>query len=116
LRWRSAIETTSTLELSWLGGVFGQRVVPLGVEKFGQTGNLADLYAAYRLDGDAITDLANAAEAWGMRALRAVNSKVLEGGDIQGSALGKWRMNFGLYFYAEPMDAPQPEELQRDGT
>jgi len=48
--------------------------------------------------------------------LRAVNSKVLEGGDIQGSALGKWRMNFGLYFYAEPMDAPQPEELQRDGT
>jgi hypothetical protein len=25
-------------------------------------------------------------------------------------------MNFGLYFYAEPMDAPQPEELQRDGT
>ena len=68
------------------------------------------------VDGDAITDLANAAEAWGMRALRAVNSKVLEGGDIQGSALGKWRMNFGLYFYAEPMDAPQPEELQRDGT
>jgi pyruvate dehydrogenase E1 component len=41
--------------LSWLGGVLGQRVAPLGVEKFGQTGNLADLYAAYRLDGDAIT-------------------------------------------------------------
>ena len=42
--------------LSWLGGVLGQRVAPLGVEKFGQTGNLADLYAAYRLDGDAITE------------------------------------------------------------
>ncbi len=42
--------------LSWLGGVIGQRVAPLGVEKFGQTGNLADLYAAYRLDGDAITE------------------------------------------------------------
>ncbi|HVI06318.1 MAG TPA: transketolase, partial [Sphingomicrobium sp.] len=41
--------------LSWLGGVVGQRVVPLGVEKFGQTGNLAELYAAYRLDGEAIT-------------------------------------------------------------
>jgi pyruvate dehydrogenase E1 component len=42
--------------LSWLGGVLGQRVAPLGVEKFGQTGNLADLYAAYRLDGIAITE------------------------------------------------------------
>jgi pyruvate dehydrogenase E1 component len=42
--------------LSWLGGVLGQRVAPLGVEKFGQTGSLADLYAAYRLDGDAITE------------------------------------------------------------
>jgi len=42
--------------LSWLGGVLGQRVAPLGVEKFGQTGSLADLYAAYRLDGAAITE------------------------------------------------------------
>jgi pyruvate dehydrogenase E1 component len=42
--------------LSWLGGVIGQRVAPLGVDRFGQTGNLADLYAAYRLDGDAITE------------------------------------------------------------
>ena len=40
--------------LSWLGGVLGQRVAPLGVDRFGQTGNLSDLYAAYRLDGDAI--------------------------------------------------------------
>jgi pyruvate dehydrogenase E1 component len=42
--------------LSWLGGVRGQRVAPLGVEKFGQTGNLAELYATYRIDGDAITE------------------------------------------------------------
>ena len=42
--------------LSWLGGVLGQRVAPLGVERFGQTGNLVDLYAAYRLDGAAITE------------------------------------------------------------
>ena len=42
--------------LSWLGGVLGQRVAPLGVEKFGQTGSLGDLYAAYRLDGEAITE------------------------------------------------------------
>ena len=50
------IADAAPASLSWLGGVFGQRVVPLGVEKFGQTGNLADLYAAYRLDGDAITE------------------------------------------------------------
>jgi pyruvate dehydrogenase E1 component len=42
--------------LSWLGGVLGQRVAPLGVEKFGQTGNLRDLHAAYRLDDEAITE------------------------------------------------------------
>jgi pyruvate dehydrogenase E1 component len=42
--------------LSWLGGVLGQRVAPLGVERFGQTGSLTDLYAAYRLDGAAITE------------------------------------------------------------
>jgi pyruvate dehydrogenase E1 component len=42
--------------LSWLGGVLGQRVAPLGVDRFGQTGSLSDLYAAYRLDGDAIVE------------------------------------------------------------
>jgi len=42
--------------LSWLGGVVGHRVAPLGVEKFGQTGSLVELYAAYRLDGNAITE------------------------------------------------------------
>lgn len=42
--------------LSWLGAVRGHRVAPLGVDRFGQTGNLADLYAEYRLDGEAITE------------------------------------------------------------
>jgi pyruvate dehydrogenase E1 component len=50
------IADAAPASLSWLGGVVGQRVAPLGVEKFGQTGNLADLYAAYRLDGSAITE------------------------------------------------------------
>jgi pyruvate dehydrogenase E1 component len=49
------IADAAPASLSWLGGVLGQRVAPLGVEKFGQTGSLADLYAVYRLDGDAIT-------------------------------------------------------------
>jgi pyruvate dehydrogenase E1 component len=50
------IADAAPASLSWLGGVLGHRVAPLGVGKFGQTGSLADLYAAYRLDGDAITE------------------------------------------------------------
>jgi pyruvate dehydrogenase E1 component len=50
------IADAAPASLSWLGGVLGQRVAPLGVEKFGQTGSLAELYATYRLDGDAITE------------------------------------------------------------
>ncbi len=46
----------SPAALSWLGGVHGQRVSPLGVENFGQTGTLPDLYRAYRLDADAIIE------------------------------------------------------------
>ena len=44
--------------LSWLGGVRGQRVSPLGVDHFGQTGDLVDLYSEYRLDAVAIIDAA----------------------------------------------------------
>jgi len=44
--------------LSWLGGVMGMRVCPLGVDRFGQTGDLPDLYRAYRLDTDAIVEAA----------------------------------------------------------
>ncbi|WP_443027037.1 transketolase [Sphingomonas sp. GB1N7] len=42
--------------LSWLGGVRGMRVSPLGTDRFGQTGDLPDLYRRYRLDTDAIID------------------------------------------------------------
>ena len=41
---------------SWLGGVRGQRVVPLGPDRFGQSGDLPDLYAEYGVDVDAILD------------------------------------------------------------
>jgi pyruvate dehydrogenase E1 component len=44
--------------LSWLGGVLGMRVSPLGIDRFGQTGDLQDLYGKYRLDADAIADAA----------------------------------------------------------
>ena len=42
--------------LSWLGGVHGMRVSPLGTDRFGQTGDLPDLYSEYRLDSAAIID------------------------------------------------------------
>lgn len=48
----------SPAALSWLGGVRGMRVSPLGVDRFGQTGDLPDLYRTYRLDTDAIMDAA----------------------------------------------------------
>jgi pyruvate dehydrogenase E1 component len=44
--------------LSWLGGVKGMRVSPLGTDRFGQTGDLPDLYRTYRLDADAIIEAA----------------------------------------------------------
>ena len=44
--------------LSWLGGVRGMRVSPLGVDRFGQTGDLPDLYQTYRLGVDAIVEAA----------------------------------------------------------
>ena len=44
--------------LSWLGGVRGMRVSPLGTDRFGQTGDLPDLYRTYRLDSDAIVEAA----------------------------------------------------------
>ncbi|MBL4786151.1 MAG: transketolase [Cohaesibacteraceae bacterium] len=44
------------LSLAWLGSVRGHRVEPLGVEHFGQTGNLNDLYGHHRIDVDAIID------------------------------------------------------------
>jgi len=40
--------------LSWLGAVRGQRIQPLGVADFGQSGDIPDLYAAYGLDAGAI--------------------------------------------------------------
>ncbi|MEL6335062.1 MAG: transketolase [Pseudomonadota bacterium] len=44
--------------LSWLGGVRGHRTRSLGVEHFGQSGNIADLYRAYRIDTAAILSAA----------------------------------------------------------
>jgi pyruvate dehydrogenase E1 component len=46
--------------LAWLGAVAGHRVRPLGVEHFGQTGSLAELYRHYGIDANAIVAAAQA--------------------------------------------------------
>jgi len=40
--------------LSWIGGVKGHRTIPLGVEHFGQTGSVSDLYRHFGIDADSI--------------------------------------------------------------
>ncbi|MCC0052933.1 MAG: transketolase [Rhodobiaceae bacterium] len=44
--------------LSWLGGVYGHKTVSLGVEHFGQTGTIDDLYRHYGIDAESIVDAA----------------------------------------------------------
>ncbi len=44
--------------LGWLGGVHGHRAVTLGVEHFGQTGTVRDLYAHFGIDAAAIAGAA----------------------------------------------------------
>ncbi|MDF1632879.1 1-deoxy-D-xylulose-5-phosphate synthase N-terminal domain-containing protein [Mycoplana sp. MJR14] len=49
--------------LSWLGAVAGHRTIPHGVEHFGQTGTIGDLYRHFRLDRDALVASAMALTA-----------------------------------------------------
>lgn len=42
--------------LSWLGAVRGHRVMPLGIDRFGQSGDIDQLYGEYRIGVDAILD------------------------------------------------------------
>jgi len=59
--------------LSWLGGVRGDRVASLGVEHFGQSGRIADLYAHHGIDTKAIMEAAQALVAGKpVRYLRAI--------------------------------------------
>jgi pyruvate dehydrogenase E1 component len=46
--------------LAWLGSVHGHRTRALGVEHFGQTGTIADLYHQHGIDAAAILSAAEA--------------------------------------------------------
>ena len=45
--------------LGWLGSVRGQRVEPLGVDRFGQSGSLPDLYREHGIGAEAILEACN---------------------------------------------------------
>ncbi|MBJ3777601.1 transketolase [Acuticoccus mangrovi] len=45
--------------LSWLGAVHGHRVAPLGVDHFGQTGRIDELYHHYGIDAEGIARAAD---------------------------------------------------------
>ena len=45
------------LTLSWLGSVLGHKVIPLGVDRFGQTGNIKELLTEFAIDSGNISKL-----------------------------------------------------------
>ena len=49
------------MTLGWIGGVYGHRVKPLGVEHFGQTGSIEELYLHHGIDANAIVNAVHAA-------------------------------------------------------
>ena len=49
--------------LSWIGSVRGHRTIPLGVEHFGQSGTIKDLYRHFRIDTQAILEAVQSASA-----------------------------------------------------
>lgn len=51
---RVAVKPHASPTLAWFGSVAGHRSVPVGVEHFGQTGTISDLYRHYGIDAKGI--------------------------------------------------------------
>jgi pyruvate dehydrogenase E1 component len=43
------VHDAASHSMAWLGSVFGQRVMPIGVDRFGESGSIAELYGAFGL-------------------------------------------------------------------
>jgi pyruvate dehydrogenase E1 component len=52
------VHDAASHHLAWLGSVFGTRVVPVGVDEFGQSGSIADLYRTFDLLPEQIVNAA----------------------------------------------------------
>jgi len=52
------VHDAASHHLAWLGGVFGARVVPVGVDSFGQSGSISDLYGLFDLQPQQIVNAA----------------------------------------------------------
>ena len=57
------VHDAASHHLAWLGSVFGTRVVPVGVDEFGQSGSIADLYGTFDLLPEQIVNAALVAMA-----------------------------------------------------
>ena len=42
--------------LAWVGGAVKRKSISLGIDEFGQSGNLKDLYRKYKIDSEAVID------------------------------------------------------------
>ena len=51
-----SINDAHSSTLTWIGGAVGKKIISLGVDEFGQSGNLKDLYENYSLNAEAIVD------------------------------------------------------------
>lgn len=53
-----SVHDAASHAMAWLGSVHGTPVIPLGVDRFGQSGTIDDLYRHFHLDTDAIINAA----------------------------------------------------------
>ena len=52
------VHDAASHHLAWLGGAFGARTVPVGVDRFGQSGTIRDLYGLFDLLPDQLVNAA----------------------------------------------------------
>ncbi len=52
------VHDAASHNLAWLGSVFGARLLPIGVDTFGQSGTLRDLYDAFDMTSEQIVNAA----------------------------------------------------------
>jgi len=52
------VHDSATHAMAWIGSVFGQQVVPIGVDRFGESGSIPELYGSFGLLPDQIATAA----------------------------------------------------------